>query len=79
MSSTNKKEDDSIPEYMRGWKNQSDTLAEFRKLRPSLHKTTLGRMRRQGKVEAMKFAGEWYYKPETAFPSNNNPNSKRIW
>jgi hypothetical protein len=56
------------PEWLAAWKSQEETLAVFRLLRPRLHKTTLGRMRRQGKIEATKFAGEWYYKPETALP-----------
>ena len=56
------------PEWLASWKTQEETLAIFRLLRPRLHKTTLGRMRRMGKIEATKFAGEWYYKPETALP-----------
>lgn len=57
------------PEWLSAWKSQEETLAILRLLRPRLHKTTLGRMRRVGKIEATKFAGEWYYKPETAFPA----------
>lgn len=56
------------PQWLAAWKTQEETLALLRLLRPRLHKTTLGRMRRQGKIEATKFAGEWYYKPETALP-----------
>ena len=56
------------PAWLAAWKTQEETLAVLRLLRPQLHKTTLGRMRRQGKIEATKFAGEWYYKPETALP-----------
>lgn len=56
------------PAWLAAWKSQDETLAVLRLLRPRLHKTTLGRMRRQGKIEATKFAGEWYYKPETALP-----------
>jgi len=57
------------PDWLAAWKTQEETLALLRLLRPRLHKTTLGRMRRLGKIEATKFAGEWYYKPETAFPA----------
>jgi hypothetical protein len=60
------------PAWLAAWKTQEETLAIFRLLRPRLHKTTLGRMRRQGKIEATKFAGEWYYKPETALPPVGN-------
>ena len=56
------------PQWLAAWKTQEETLSLLRLLRPRLHKTTLGRMRRQGKIEATKFAGEWYYKPETALP-----------
>ena len=56
------------PEWLSAWKSQEETLCLLRLLRPRLHKTTLARMRRVGKIEATKFAGEWYYKPETAFP-----------
>jgi hypothetical protein len=60
-------EDNSLPEYLRGWKTEAETLAEFRQLRPRLHKTTLGRMRRKNEIEAIKFGGEWFYKPESVF------------
>ena len=62
------------PAWLAAWKSQEETLAVLRLLRPRLHKTTLGRMRRQGKIEATKFAGEWYFKPETALPPVGNEN-----
>jgi hypothetical protein len=60
------------PAYLDGWKSEAETLAELRKLKPSLHKTTLGRMRRRKEILATKFAGCWFYKPESAF-SNVQP------
>lgn len=60
------------PAWLAAWKSQDETLGILRLLRPRLHKTTLGRMRRIGKIEATKFAGEWYYKPETALPPVEN-------
>lgn len=74
---TSAKAADLIPEkpaWLAAWKTQDETLAILRLLRPRLHKTTLGRMRRQLKIEATKFAGEWYYKPETALPPVNPRN-----
>ena len=55
------------PAYLDGWKSERETLAELRKLKPTLHKTTLGRMRRRREILATKFAGAWFYKPESAF------------
>ena len=57
------------PAYLDGWKSEAETLEELRKLKPSLHKSTLGRMRRRHEIMATKFAGSWFYKPETAFES----------
>jgi hypothetical protein len=62
----------SRPAYLDGWKSERETLAELRKLKPTLHKTTLGRMRRRKEILATKFAGCWFYKPESAF-SNVQP------
>lgn len=55
------------PAYLDGWKSEAETLSELRKLKPTLHKTTLGRMRRRNEITATKFAGCWFYKPESAF------------
>jgi hypothetical protein len=60
------------PAYLDGWKSEAETLRELRKLKPTLHKTTLGRMRRRREILATKFAGCWFYKPESAF-SNVQP------
>jgi hypothetical protein len=77
MKTTNSTEPNSLPEYMRGWKTQDETVAEFRHLKPTFHKTTLQRMRRTGKIEAMKFAGHWFYKPASAFEPDRN--AKSLW
>lgn len=55
------------PAYLDGWKSEAETLAELRKLKPTLHKSTLGRMRLRKEIKATKFAGAWFYKPESAF------------
>jgi hypothetical protein len=55
------------PPYMEGWMSEAETLAELRKLKPTLHKSTLGRMRQRREITATKFAGAWFYKPESAF------------
>lgn len=55
------------PAYLDGWKSEKETLAELRKLKATLHKSTLGRMRRRREILATKFAGAWFYKPESAF------------
>ena len=65
-------DESSRPAYLNGWKSERETLAELRKLKPTLHKTTLGRMRRRKEILATKFAGSWFYKPESAF-SNVQP------
>jgi hypothetical protein len=59
------------PEWLAAWKSQEENLASS-VCSVRVHKTTLGRMRRQGKIEATKFAGEWYFKPETALPPVGN-------
>ena len=66
MKEEQNKDPNSFPAYMHGWKSEKDTIAEFRKLKPTFHKTTLGRMRLRKEVVAIKFAGSWFYKPETA-------------
>jgi hypothetical protein len=78
-NNNNNTENNPLPEYLRGWKSEADTIAEFRMLKPSFHKVTLQTMRNRGKIVATKFAGRWFYKPETAFPPHNNSNSNRIW
>jgi hypothetical protein len=67
MNATESTERNSLPAYMTGWKSEKETLAEFRKLKPTLHKTTLTRMRLRKEIVAIRFAGSWIYKPETAF------------
>ena len=57
---------DQLPPYLEGWKTERETLRELRKLKPTLHKSTLGRMRQRREIAATKFAGSWFYKPETA-------------
>jgi hypothetical protein len=68
---TNEEMPTSLPPYLNGWKSEKETLAEFRKLKPTLHKTTLNRMRKRKEILAIKFAGSWFYKPETAFQVND--------
>ena len=72
MSAENIKPESTRPAYLDGWKSEAETLTELRKLKPTLHKTTLGRMRRRREILATKFAGCWFYKPESAF-SNVQP------
>jgi hypothetical protein len=57
-----------LPSWMVGWLPEKDTLILLRKLRPTLHRTTLVRMRNRQEIEATKFAGVWFYKPETSLP-----------
>lgn len=56
------------PSWLVDWKSEQETLQVLRQLRPSLHRTTLRRMRLAGKIEATLFAGQWYYKPQSALP-----------
>src|ERR1043165_3716090 len=70
VSPMNEKEinqETTLPTYLAGWKNEKQTLTEFRKLKPTLHKSTLNRMRQRKEIKAIKSAGTCFYKPETAF------------
>jgi hypothetical protein len=67
-TATVERNETSLPTWLADWKNEPDTLAVLRKLKPSLHRTTLIRMREAGKIEATKFANQWFYKPESALP-----------
>lgn len=68
MSATLEQEKPALPEWMKGWTNEKDTLEILRKLHPKLHVTTLWRMRQRGDIKATKFAGRWFYKAESAMP-----------
>lgn len=65
---TTKETKPEVPEWLAKWKTGQQTLEIFRKVRPRFHETTLGRMRQRGEIEATKFAGKWYYLPESALP-----------